>query len=122
LKLSGHEIGVLKEYMQDLVEQARQEAFSNVFWKYKLDHYNHDDALMDLLMILDDRKESEGLQEGITGQFTHLMWKICDQARMYVKDMVWLSSNAGNALEKTGIREVSYRALIEFIEKECSQK
>jgi len=122
MKLSGHEIGVLKGYMQDLVEQARQEAFSNLFWKYKLDHYTHDDALMDLLMILDDRRESEGAQEGITEQFTHLMWKICDHSRNYVKDMVWLSSNVGSPLGKTGIRGVSYRALIEYIEKELDPK
>ncbi len=118
MRLSGHEIGVLKGYMQDLVEQARQEAFANVYWKHRPEKYDHDNALMDLLMILDDRRESEGAQEGITDEFTHLMWQICDQARGYVKDMLWLSSNVESPMGKTGIREVSYRALIEFIEKD----
>jgi len=120
--LTGHEIGVLKGYMEDLVDQARQEAFSLVFKKYFKGDYTFDDALMDLLMTLDDRGESEGAMEGLSEDFPHHMWGICNHARGYVKEMVWFSSSMGPPLGKTGIRKVAYSALIDFIETKLGEK
>ena len=116
MRLTGHEIGVLKGYMQDLVEQARQETLEHFSWRYPQKGYTHDDAIMDLLAILDDRVESEGLQVGLSEGFPHQMWGICDEARDHIRDMVWLSSNLGAPSTKVEVRETAYRALLEFIE------
>ncbi len=117
MRLTGHEIGVLKGYMQDLVEQARQETLGHVSLKYSQKGYTHDDAIMDLLAILDDRVESEGVQIGLSEDFPHQMWGICNEARDRIRDTVWLSSNLGAPSTKIEVREMAYRALLEYIEK-----
>jgi hypothetical protein len=55
MRLTGHVIGMLKEYMWDLVEQAKQEEQHNSFG-YKTTPYRADQAISDLLAILDDRQ------------------------------------------------------------------
>jgi hypothetical protein len=118
--MTGHEIGLLKEYMQDLIEQARQE--SRVFGNagYREEAYSPDQALMDLLAILDDRIESEGVQVGLSEGFPHRMWEICRKAERHVRDTAWLSANLDSQDQnKTQVRTISYRALLEFIEKEA---
>lgn len=117
MRLTHHELIVLKEYMQDLVEQARQEALGNTVARYHQKAYTDDDALLDLLAILDDRVESEGVQLGLSEGFPHQMWKICQEAREHIKNTVWLFSNlAEQAATKAQVRETAYRALIQFIE------
>ena len=54
MRLTGHMIGVLKEYMWDLTEQARQEEQQESFG-YKQAPYRPHHAISDLLAILDDR-------------------------------------------------------------------
>jgi hypothetical protein len=116
-RLSGHVIGLLKEYMRDLVEQAAQEAGTQQTFGFAPAPYRPDQALSDLLAILDDRIESEGVQVGLPEGFLHQMWTICNDAQAYIKDRVWLESNVGEPVNsKTRTRELTYRALIHYIE------
>ena len=118
MKLTGHVIGLLKEYMRDLVEQAAQEAGTQRSFGFTAPAYRADQAISDLLAILDDRIESEGVQVGLPQGFLHQMWTICNDARGYLKDRVWLESNAGDpSTSKARIRELTYRALIQYIEE-----
>ncbi|MEW6543784.1 MAG: hypothetical protein AB1411_09240 [Nitrospirota bacterium] len=117
MRVSGHLLGLLKAYMQDLVEQARQEVQANRPFGFDSPAYRPDQALGDLLAILDDRIESEGVQVGLPEGFLHEMWTICNDAQSFVRDRVWLEANVGGqAGSKARIRELAYRALIEFIE------
>ena len=118
MRFSGHTIGLLKEYMADLVEQARQETAENATFGFSASSYHPDQAISDLLAILDDRIESEGVQMGLPHDFLHAMWTVCDQARDFVQEEVWLQQNLGPDASKASIREQSYRALLEFIEGE----
>lgn len=115
--LSGHVIGLLKEYMQDLVEQAGQEASAQERFGFAATVYRPDHAISDLLALLDDRIESEGLQVGLPEGFLHEIWSLCDQASAHVADRVYVESNVGSeAGSKARTRALTYRALIEFIE------
>ena len=117
MKLSGHLIGLLKEYMGDLVEQAKQEAQSEASFGLVSTPYRADQALSDLLAILDDRIESEGVQVGIPQAFLHDMWVICNEAQTHVRDRVWLEGSLEDPkLSKARTRQLAYHALIEFIE------
>lgn len=118
MQLSGHTIGLLKAYMRDLVEQAVQEAQAQRTFGFEPSPYGPDHALSDLLAILDDRIESEGMQVGLPEQVLHDMWALCDEARRTIGDQVWLEANAeGAAGSKARIRELTYRALIAYIER-----
>lgn len=115
--LSGHVIGLLKEYMQDLVEQAGQEASAQERFGFSSTAYRPDHAISDLLALLDDRIESEGLQVGLPEGFLHEIWSLCNQASVHVADRVYVESNVGSeAGSKARTRALTYRALIEFIE------
>jgi hypothetical protein len=115
--LSGHVIGLLKEYMQDLVEQAGQEASAQERFGFASIAYRPDHAISDLLALLDDRIESEGLQVGLPEGFLHEIWSLCNQASVHVADRVYVESNVGSeAGSKARTRALTYRALIEFIE------
>jgi len=117
MRLTGHVIGLLKEYMRDLVEQAVQEAQNQQTFGFEPASYRPDQALSDLLAILDDRIESEGLQVGLPEEFLHDMWTLCNDAQRHIVDHVWLEARAGDAvLSKAKIRELTYRALIDSIE------
>ena len=85
MRISGHIIGLLKEYMRDLVEQARQESQAQHVWLFRTP-YQPDHAIADLLSILDDRIESEGLQVGMPLEFLHEMWRHCNEARSQVME------------------------------------
>lgn len=118
IRLSGHVIGLLKEYMRDLVEQAAQEASTQQSFGFTPSPYRPDQAISDLLAILDDRIESEGMQVGLPEGFLHHMWTLCNDAQPYIKDRVWLESNVGESIHsKTQVRELTYRALIHYIEE-----
>jgi hypothetical protein len=118
MKLSGHVIGLLKEYMRDLVEQAAQEASTQQSFGFTPAPYRPDQAVSDLLAILDDRIESEGIQVGLPDGFLHHMWAMCNEAQTYITDRVWLESNVGERVSsKANTRELTYRTLIEYIEK-----
>lgn len=120
--LSGHEIGLLKEYMHDLVEQARQEAVAQSTFGFAPSPYRPDQALSDLLAILDDRIESEGVQVGLPQGFLHEMWTVCNKARPHVAERVWLESNlTPQDTSKARTRELTYRALIDFIESRSAE-
>jgi hypothetical protein len=117
MALSGHVVGLLKEYMQDLVEQAKQETASHEAFGFTPAPYRPDHALSDLLAILDDRIESEGMQVGLPEDLLHQMWTVCNDARASVAERVWLEMNTGDrSPSKSTTRELTYRALIEFIE------
>jgi hypothetical protein len=114
---SGHVIGLLKEYMQDLVDQAKQETRSQEQFGFTALPYRPDQAISDLLALLDDRIESEGVQVGLPEGFLHDMWSLCNEAVAPVSDRVWLEGNIdGQRLGKARTRELTYHALIEFIE------
>jgi len=115
-KLSGHVIGLLKEYMQDLVEQAAQEARAHQSFGFSSAPYRPDQAISDLLAILDDRLESEGLQVGLPEGFLHHMWTLCREAESGIRDRVWLDSSMIGNSSKTSVRELTYRALLEYLE------
>lgn len=117
MKLTGHLIGLLKEYMCDLVEQAKQEARAQQSFGFAAGPYRPDQALSDLLAILDDRIESEGVQVGLPESFLHDMWMICNEAQEHVRDRVWLQCNLdGAGHSKARTRELTYRLLMEYIE------
>ena len=119
MKMTGHVIGLLKEYMRDLVEQAVQEAQAQQTFGFEPAPYRHDQALSDLLAILDDRIESEGVQVGLPEGFLHDMWTLCNDAQRSIKDQVWLETNADEAAgSKAKVRERTYRALIEYLERQ----
>jgi len=117
MALSGHVVGLLKEYMRDLVVQAEQEAAAHEAFGFSKATYQPDQAIADLLAILDDRIESEGMQVGLPQDFLHDMWTLCNEARAQVTDQVWLDSNlSGRPTSKARVRELTYRALIQFLE------
>ena len=117
MKLSGHLTGLLKEYMGDLVEQAKQDAHGEAAFGLVAPPYRADQALSDLLAILDDRIESEGVQMGIPDTFLHDMWSLCNEAQAHVRDRVWLEGSLDESkMSKSRVRELAYRALIEYLE------
>jgi hypothetical protein len=114
---SGHVIGLLKEYMQDLVDQAAQEAHSQEQFGFAPLPYRPDQAISDLLALLDDRIESEGLQVGLPEHVLHDMWGLCNKAVGPISNHLWLQGNLdGHSTSKARTRELTYQALIKFIE------
>jgi len=117
--MTGHEIGLLKGYMQDIVEQAHQESAIFSTAGFKENRYTPDQALMDLLAILDDRLESEGVQVGLSEEFRFQMGKVCQRARGHVNETAWLSANLSEPHpKKAEIQSIAYRALLKYIETE----
>ena len=114
---SGHIIGLLKEYMRDLVVQAEQEAGAQNRFGLSQESYRPHQALSDLLALLDDRIESEGLQVGLPEGFLHDMWGLCNEAGAHVAERVWLELNAGSEpATKARTRDLTYQALIHYME------
>jgi len=121
MRLSGHIIGLLKEYMQDLVEQARQESQAQEAFGFSAPPYQPDHAIADLLAILDDRIESEGVQVGLPIELLHEMWRRCNEARAQIAERVWFESNLGpSRSSKARIRELTYASVIEYLEHESN--
>lgn len=113
----GHVIGLLKEYMRDLVEQAAQDRSAEERFGFASAAYRPDQALSDLLALLDDRIESEGLEVGLPEGFLHDMWTLCNEAGRPVADRVYVETNVGGqSNSKARTRELTYRALLDFIE------
>ncbi len=103
--------------MHDLVEQARQDEAVTETFGYASNSYRADQAVSDLLAILDDRIESEGVQVGLSVEFLHHMWTLCNDAEAHVQETVWLTRNLdGTPATKTRVRELTYRALIAYLE------
>ncbi len=118
IPLSGHVIGLLKEYMQDLVAQAKQETLARERFGFAVEPYRPDQALSDLLALLDDRIESEGMQVGLPENFLHHMWSLCNEAGAQVADRVYVEANVGaGESSKARTRELTYRALIDYIDQ-----
>ena len=120
MRLTGHMIGMLKEYMWDLTEQAHQEEQQESFG-YKQAPYRPHHAISDLLAILDDRLESEGSQVGLPPDMLHHMWTLCNEAQGHIKDIVWLESSLAPVPSKAKTRELTYRALLEYIEQRAEE-
>ena len=79
--------------------------------------YRPDEALSDLLAILDDRIESEGVQVGLPDGFLHQMWGLCNDASAQVSERMWLEMNSSDQPpSKARVRELTYRALLAVIE------
>ena len=117
MRLPGRFIGLLKEYMHDLVEQAKQEETSHATFGFAIQPYRPDQAISDLLAILDDRIESEGVQVGLPMEFLHQMWTLCNSASAHISETVWLQKNIeGGSGSKTEVRQQTYQALITFLE------
>lgn len=123
MRLSGHIIGLLKEYMRDLVEQARQESQAQEAFGFSAPPYQPDHAIADLLAILDDRIESEGVQVGLPIEFLHEMWRRCNEARSEIADRVWLETSIGpSGPSKARVRELTYAAIIDQLEASASDE
>lgn len=119
MRFSGRIIGLLKEYMHDLVEQAKQEEATHASFGFASQPYRADQAISDLLAILDDRIESEGVQVGLPVEFLHEMWKLCNQANPHISEMVWLRKNLDQGTgSKAEVRAHTYQALISFLESQ----
>ncbi len=119
MPLPGRIIGLLKEYMHDLVEQAKQDEAQAQTFGLTMPAYRTDHAVSDLLAILDDRIESEGVQVGLSVEFLHEMWMYCNQAAASINETVWLQQNLSEAPpSKARTRELTYRALIEYLEQQ----
>ena len=117
MRLPGRVIGLLKEYMHDLVEQAKQEEMAHAAFGFTAQPYRSDQAISDLLAILDDRIESEGVQVGLAVEFLHQMWTLCNQADSHIAEIVWLRKNLeGGTGTKAEIRLHTYEALIAYLE------
>ncbi len=122
MKVTGHVVGLLKSYMRDLVEQAAQEAQTQQTFGFEPAPYRPDQAVSDLLAILDDRIESEGVQVGLPENLLHDMWTLCNEAQQHVADAVWLESRAGVATpSKAKTRELTYKALIDYLERQVDR-
>jgi hypothetical protein len=117
MALSGHVVGLLKEYMRDLVEQAKQETATHASFGFAATPYGSDQALSDLLALLDDRIESEGMQVGLPDGFLHQMWGLCNDARTQVAERVWMEINSSDCVpSKDTVRELTYRALLAVLD------
>ena len=117
MRLSGRHIGLLKEYMHDLVEQAKQDEATAVAFGHASKIYRPDQAISDLLAILDDRIESEGVQVGLSVDFLHQMWMLCDDAKSEIENTVWLQRNLNEEpSSKSWVRDLTYRELIDYLE------
>jgi len=102
--------------MRDLVDQATQETLAQERFGFTAEPYRPDQAISDLLALLDDRIESEGMQVGLPEGILHHMWSLCNDATAQVSDRVWLEGNLGNQVaSRARIRELTYRALIQYI-------
>jgi hypothetical protein len=120
---SAHIIGLLKEYMRDLVDQATQERLAQEQFGFTALPYRPDQAISDLLALLDDRIESEGIQVGLPANFLHDMWTLCNEALRPVSDRVWLEGNLDSQnIGKPRIRELTYHALIAYIESRSRER
>ncbi len=109
--------------MHDLVEQAKQEEAAHASFGFAAQPYRADQALSDLLAILDDRIESEGVQVGLPTEFLHEMWTLCNQANPEISDQVWLWKNLEDkTVSKAEVREKTYRALITFLESQPEEE
>ncbi len=123
MRYSGHIIGLLKSYMHDLVEQATQESVTHETFGFAQQPYRPDQAISDLLALLDDRIESEGVQVGLSHEFLHQMWMLCNRAQKPIAQRVWMETNIDSITKsKVTIRTLTYRALIEFMEKEDTEE
>jgi hypothetical protein len=119
MRFSGRIIGLLKEYMHDLVEQAKQEETAHASFGFASQPYRPDQAISDLLAILDDRIESEGVQVGLPVEFLHEMWTLCNQANPHISETVWLRKNLDQGTgSKAEVRTHTYQALIAFLESQ----
>ena len=119
MRVNGHLIGLLKEYTQDLVEQARQDDEAEQRFGFTPKTYRPNDALSDLLALLDDRVESEGVQVGLPQDFLHQMWMVCNDAGPRIADRVWLHLNLDRSSpSKATIRRLTYRALLDYLEEQ----
>ena len=117
MRLSGRQIGLLKEYMHDLVEQAKQDEATAMVFGYASKSYRPDQAISDLLAILDDRIESEGVQVGLSVEFLHQMWMLCNEAKSDIENTIWLQRNlSGEPSTKSWVRDLTYRELIDYLE------
>ena len=117
MALSGHVVGLLKEYMRDLVEQAKQEVATHASFGFSATPYGSEQALSDLLALLDDRIESEGMQVGLPDGFLHQMWGLCNDARTQVGERVWMEINGSDQVpSKDTVRALTYRALLTVLE------
>ena len=117
MRLSGRQIGLLKEYMHDLVEQAKQDEATAMVFGYASKSYRPDQAISDLLAILDDRIESEGVQVGLSVEFLHQMWMLCNEGKSKIENNVWLQRNLNEEPStKSWVRDLTYRELIDYLE------
>jgi hypothetical protein len=120
MKLTGHQIGLLKAYMTDLVEQAKQDDQTQQSFGFAPLAYRPDQAVSDLLAILDDRVESEGVQVGLPSDFLHQMWMMCNEAQAHLREQVWLEAGLdGTDTSMAAVRQRTYRALITYLEQQC---
>lgn len=118
ITISGHIVGLLKGYMQDLIEQAVQEMRAEEQFGFTPPAYGPQDAISDLLALLDDRSESEGLQVGLPDHILHVIWGICNEGSSSISDRVWIESSlATPPLGKAKMRELTYHAVIDLIER-----
>jgi hypothetical protein len=123
MRLSGRIIGLLKEYMHDLVEQAKQEETAHASFGFASQPYRADQAISDLLAILDDRIESEGVQVGLPVEFLHQMWTLCNQANPHLAETVWLRKNLDQGTgSKAEVRKHTYQALIAYLESQPEEE
>ena len=123
IAFSGHVIGLLKEYMRDLVDQATQEQRSQQQFGFTTLPYRPDQAFSDLLALLDDRIESEGVQVGLPECFLHDMWTLCNEAIESISTRIWLEGNLDDrSMTKAQTRELTYQALIEFIDSRSRER
>ncbi len=108
MRYPGHIIGLLKSYMHDLVEQATQESATYKTFEFVQRPYRTDQAISDLLALLDDRIESEGIQVGLSNEFLHQMWTLCNRAQEPIAQRVWMETNIdGITKSKTSIRKLT---------------
>ena len=103
--------------MHGLGEQAKQDEAATKACGYASPPYHTDQAISDLLAILDDRIESEGVQVGLQVEFLHEMWTVCNEARTHITETVWLEKHvAVDEPSKAQTRELTYQALIDYLE------
>lgn len=116
--LSAYDFSLVKDCMKKLVQAAREDFPVSPSRFSEGSAYSPDEALMDLLAILDNRAEQERRGGELTGVLSQHMWGICRRATAYVNENFWIEKNLLEEVDsKAAIREITYRALSIFIEK-----
>ena len=116
MELSGHVVGLLKEYMRDLVEQAKQETAAHASFGFPLRPIGRIRRCQICWPFWTIASNPKGASR-IAGRVSPPDVGLCNDARAQVTERVWLEMNSSDQpSSKARVRELTYRALLAVIE------